>query len=140
MTGNYQDRLIKPGKLYDLKILGRQIPLYQKLKVEKWFPLKIFYKKLFQDFEPEPSHEEDGIKRIKGDLIIYISMYSRHPGPDDHDFMMRGKEMFLTLKKEYPYLNGHIIYLAFYSNSGAHVYFQYLFEKDLPSSEIVQPN
>lgn len=59
----------------------------------------------------------------KGDLIVYISIYNRHPGPEDYDYKMKGRELFLNLKKEIQFLNAGLVYLGFYSKSGCKLLF-----------------
>ena len=99
----------------------------------------MYYKKLNMQVKEE--HGGNQMRTIKGDVSIYLSKFNRHPSPTDHDYHMNSKELFLDMKKDIPYLNAGILFMAFYSfsDTGCRMLFQYCFEKEPPSVDIVPP-
>ena len=117
VTGDEADRLLLPGTVYELEVLPEGNCLYQKIKIDKSFPVKFYYRKL-RNIIPRTDPYKPPPDGKFGDLIIYISKFAtqdRRPGPDYYDYSMRSKTLFIDFTKEYAYLNRGIIHLAFSS-------------------------
>jgi hypothetical protein len=102
--------------------------------------LKIYLKKIERDLEPDTDTET--VKKIKGDLIVYMSLYNRKPSVNDFDYFMKGNYLQLNLGKEMAKTNRTevFLFLTFESEKGCNILFQYCFEKEPPDSRIVKPN
>ena len=119
VTDSTQDKLLESGKVYELKVYPSNIPLYQKIRIDR--PnVQIYRKKIPLKPSDESDSEMDssqlGLK--KNDLKVYISLFNRRPNPenkDTYDYVMRGKEIYLNLQKNIQFLRGGVVYLAFYS-------------------------
>ena len=85
--------------------------------------MKFFLKKLKKNVEID-SEDDDNTKKNKkkNDLVIYMSLYNRHPSENDHDYLMKGKDLYLHIKKP-PNHQSDLLFLAFYSQNGCRIYF-----------------
>ena len=80
--------------------------------------MKFFLKKIKKDIEFDSEDDENlKKKKMKNDLVIYMSLYNRHPSESDHDYLMKGKDLYLHIKKP-PNHQSDIFYLSFISENG----------------------
>lgn len=54
--------------------------------------------------------------------MVYISLYNRHPSLSDHDYVMKGKDLHLHIKKP-PNHTSDLLFLSFESQNGCRLYF-----------------
>lgn len=74
-------------RVYEIQVLPQKIPIYAKITLQNWTPLKIFLKKLKKNVEIDSEDDENLWRRKqKNDLVIYMSLYNWHPSESDHDF------------------------------------------------------
>ena len=97
--------------------------------------MKIYLWKL--EWMTEPDTDSEKPRKIKGDLVIYMSLYNWKPSYEDHDYFMKGNYLQLNLTKVQ---KTDYLFLAFQSVKGCQILFQYCFEKEPPDHWIVPPN
>lgn len=89
---------MQSSKVYEMRIFANNIPVYGKLIIQKqWFPMKIYLWKL--EWMTEPDTDSEKPRKIKGDLVIYMSLYNWKPSYEDHDYFMKGNYLQLNLTK-----------------------------------------